>query len=106
VARPIVGFLVRDARGQILFGDNTFAAYHARQPELQPGDTFAASFRLQLPYFAVGEYSLAASIIDGTQADHMHVHWIEQAVRFRVLASPIRAGLVGIPMREIRVDLH
>ena len=63
-----------------------------------------ASFRFQMPYLSVGDYSLAPSIIEGIQSDHIHLQWIEDAMWLRAIESPIRRGLVGIPMKEVRLD--
>jgi lipopolysaccharide transport system ATP-binding protein len=104
VASPIIGFLIRDRLGQILFGDNTFLAHRAEPPPLQAGQSFEARFTFTLPYLAEGEYSVAPSIIEGTQAEHIHVHWIENAIWLRAVASPIRRGLVAVPMLEIALS--
>jgi lipopolysaccharide transport system ATP-binding protein len=104
LTQPIVGFLVRDRLGQNLFGDNTYLAYRAAPPVVEPGATLTSIFRFQFPYLPVGDYALAPSIIEGTQEDHVHLHWIEDALVIRVVASPIRRGLLGVPMKDIRIE--
>jgi lipopolysaccharide transport system ATP-binding protein len=104
LTRPIVGFILRDRLGQNLFGDNTHLSYWSDPPRVAPGETFTASFRFQMPYLAVGDYSLAPSIIEGIQTDHIHLQWIEDAMWLRAVESPIRRGLVGVPMKEVHLD--
>ena len=104
LTRPIVGFILRDRLGQNLAGDNTHLSYWSDPPRIAPGQAFTASFRFQMPYLAVGDYSLAPSIIEGIQSDHIHLQWIEDAIWLRVLESPIRRGIVGVPMKEIHLD--
>ena len=104
LTRPIVGFVLRDRLGQNLLGDNTHLSYWSNPPRVLPGEVFSASFRFQMTYLAVGDYSLAPSIIEGIQSDHIHLQWIEDAMWLRAIESPIRRGLVGIPMKEVRLD--
>ncbi len=104
LTRPIVGFILRDRLGQNLLGDNTHLSYWSNPPRVAAGQVFTASFRFQMPYLAIGDYSLAPSIIEGIQSDHIHLQWIEDAMWLRATQSPIRRGLVGVPMKEVRLD--
>ena len=104
LTRPIVGFILRDRRGQNIAGDNTHLSYWSDPPRVAPGQIFTARFQFQMPYLAVGDYSLAPSIIEGIQTDHIHLQWIEDAIWLHAVESPVRRGIVGVPMREIRLD--
>ncbi|HKX09478.1 MAG TPA: Wzt carbohydrate-binding domain-containing protein, partial [Stellaceae bacterium] len=104
LTRPIVGFILRDRQGQNIAGDNTHLSYWSDPPRVAPGQAFTASFRFQMPYLAAGDYSLAPSIIEGIQTDHVHLQWIEDAIWLHAVKSPIRRGIVGVPMKEIRLD--
>ncbi len=104
LTRPIVGFILRDRLGQNIAGDNTHLSYWSDPPRVEPGQSFTASFRFQMPYLALGDYSLAPSIIEGIQIDHIHLQWIEDAIWLHSVKSPIRRGIVGIAMKEIRLD--
>ena len=106
LTRPIVGFILRDRLGQSIAGDNTHLSYWSDPPRVGPGQAFTANFRFQMPYLAAGDYSLAPSIIEGIQSDHIHLQWIEDAIWLHSVASPIRRGIVGVPMKEIRLDAH
>lgn len=99
VHRPIVGFILRDALGQNLFGDNTWLAYRNRPRPMAPGDPFHAALRFRLPLLPLGSYAVAPSIIDGTQQNHVQLFWMEEALVLTVHESPIRTGMVGVPMR-------
>lgn len=98
LTRPILGFIFRDARGQNLFGDNTFVTTAEDPPRVEPGETMTAAFRFRFPYLPRGTYRLAPALIEGTQDDHVHLHWMEDAQTIRVLESPVEFGLVGVPM--------
>jgi lipopolysaccharide transport system ATP-binding protein len=103
--RPIVGFLLRDRLGQNVFGDNTFLTYRETPPSVGAGETFLARFRFQLPYLARGDYTLTVAITEGTQEDHIHIHWIEEAVTLSVRGGPVRRGIIGVPTSRITVEM-
>ena len=104
VKQPIVGFILRNERGENLAGDNTYLRYSNTSLRIAAGATFTARFHFQLPYLPAGEYRFAPAITEGTQADHVHLHWMENALALRVSRSPIRRGTVGVPMLEIEIS--
>ena len=104
VAKPIVGYILRTARGEQLAGDNTYLRYRDTPLPLAAGDAFTARFRMRLPYLPVGVYRFALSIIEGTQSGRVHLHWMEDALELRVSHSPVRRGAVGVPMLDIRLE--
>ena len=104
MAEPIVGFLLRDRLGQNVFGDSTYIACKDRPRGMHGGDDFLAEFIFQLPFLARGEYSLTVAITEGTQADHTHVHWIEEALQLSVNESPILHGLIGVPAFAVELE--
>lgn len=104
LARPILGFYVKDRLGQYLFGDNTYLMYRDVDRSLEKGQRFHAMFRFQLPYLPTGDYSVIAAIAEGTPEDHALHHWIDDALFFRVHSSHIQRGLIGIPMLAIEFE--
>jgi len=100
VERPIIGFILRDDRGQNLFGDNTFMTTALSRNAIGSGQIATAIFRFHFPWLPVGRYQIAPSILDGTQQDHVHLHWMEESQRLTVTASPVTFGLVGVPLTE------
>ncbi|HEX4111436.1 MAG TPA: ABC transporter ATP-binding protein [Stellaceae bacterium] len=103
---PILGFMLRNALGQNVFGENTFAATRNADRRAAAGETVTAELRFQMPYLPAGQYALAPSIIDGTQQDHIHLHWLEEAVTIRVGESPVGRSVIGVPMLEIGFKLE
>lgn len=102
--RPIVGYILRNERAENLAGDNTYLRYRDAPLALASGDTFIARFRFQMPYLPVGLYRFAPSIIEGMQHDHVHLHWMEDALTLRVTESPIRRGAIGVAMLDVCVS--
>ena len=101
IACPIAGFYIKDRLGQNLFGDNTFLTYAASPVHVRAGETVIARFRFQLPYLPSGDYSINVAFAEGTQADHVQHHWMDEARFFKVSSSHVAKGLVGIPMLDI-----
>lgn len=101
---PIVGFFVRDRLGQNLFGDNTYLTYRDSPQIISAGTEFCASFEFQLPYLPTGDYSVVAALAEGTQEQHKHHHWIDEALIFRVHSSHVVRGLIGIPIQAIEIS--
>lgn len=98
---PIVGFLVKDRLGQTLFSDNTCISHAANPVPVSAGDTLEVRFTFQMPILPVGDYSIALSLAEGTQRDHVQHHWIHDAIVFKSCTSSACTGLVGIPMLDI-----
>lgn len=103
LARPIIGFLLRDRLGQNVFGDSTYLACRERSVFVRAGANFAAQFTFQMPFLARGNYALTVAITEGTQEDHVHIHWIEEAVSLMVSGGPVRHGIIGIPARNVSI---
>lgn len=103
--RPIIGFYVRDRRGQLVFGDNTFLSHSTRNLHVPVGSRFAAAFEFRVPYLAAGDYAVTAAIAEGTQEEHVQHHWVDEAIIFRVISADNVKGLVGIPMSAIHLNI-
>lgn len=102
--RPIIGFVVKDRLGQVLFGENTYLNYQDNPVYCETGDRLVAEFAFRMPRMPVGDYTITASIADGTQQEHVQHHWVFDALAFRSECSSASAGLVGLPMQDIRLQ--
>jgi lipopolysaccharide transport system ATP-binding protein len=99
---PIVGFLLKDRLGQILFGDNTFLT--CQDLTLKAGQAFVAEFNFVMPTLPRGQYSIALALAEGTQQDHVQHQWIHDALLIESHSSSESTGLVGIPMHHIALQ--
>ena len=105
ITRPIIGFMVKDRLGQSLFGDNTFLSYCDQYISVPERQSITTTFRFQLPYMPIGDYSVNVAISEGTQADHKQHHFFDDAFYFKVLSTHIARGLVGVPMLDINMTI-
>jgi lipopolysaccharide transport system ATP-binding protein len=103
---PIVGFQVKDRLGQTLFGDNSYLTYLDRPLQCEPGCVLETRFRFEMPILPYGDYSIATAVATGTQQEHVQHHWIHDAVIFKSESTSASAGLVGIPMRSIKMEIE
>jgi lipopolysaccharide transport system ATP-binding protein len=101
---PIVGFFIKDRRGQTLFGDNTFLSYQDQQVACAPGSALQARFTFAMPRLPPGDYSVNVAVANGTQESHVQHHWVHDAVIFKSERSSAITGLIGIPMQDINLQ--
>jgi lipopolysaccharide transport system ATP-binding protein len=98
---PIIGFVVKDRLGQVLFGDNTFEHCRATATDVGPGQELEARFTFEAPGLAPGDYAISVAIADGTQLQHIQHHWVHDALVFRSVNRWLPTGLLGLPMRRV-----
>ena len=101
---PIIGFTVKDSRGQALFGDNTYLSYSDYPLFYEAGSCIEAEFCFLMPILPAGDYSVGVAIANGSQQTHIQHHWVHDAISFKSEASSVATGLIGIPMLDIKLD--
>ena len=104
LARPIVGFVVRDRLGQVLFGDNTYISHKDRPIAVDAGGRLKARFAFQMPLLPRGDYTISLAVADGTQLEHTQHCWLHDALGFKSHSTSVTTGLVGVPMRDIGLE--
>ena len=105
ISRPIVGFQFMDRLGQVIFADNTFLSYELNPQFLLKGHELIAQFQFRMPILPTGDYSIAVALADGSQAKHIQHHWLHDALMIRAHSSSICFGLIGIPMKNITLEV-
>jgi lipopolysaccharide transport system ATP-binding protein len=105
VEKIIVGFFIKDRLGQTLFGDNTYLTYIDQPISIKANNYLIAKFSFNMPIFPVGNYSICAAVAEGNQNEHIQHHWLHDAIIFESHSSSVSTGLIGVPMKEISIDL-
>lgn len=96
---PVLGYVVRDRAGRVLFSDNSWLVFGEQGPGcIEAGKTFVTRFRVHFPYLPAGEYAVGAAIADGKPGDFIQHHRVDDALLFRVPNSHLVEGIVGVPM--------
>lgn len=106
LSRPIVGFQFKDRLGQVIFADNTYLAYRDNPQPVNKSEELVVSFEFRFPVLPPGDYSITVAIADGSQENHVQHDWRHDALIVRVHASSICHGLVGIPMKNITLEVQ
>jgi ABC-type polysaccharide/polyol phosphate transport system ATPase subunit len=86
LASPILGFLVRNAKGETIFGSNSARENHPL-PAMKPLESLEATFHLTMPRLSPGKYSVSVAIADGSLAEYDTCDYIEDAASFEVPSS-------------------
>ncbi|KLV10967.1 ABC transporter ATP-binding protein [Photobacterium ganghwense] len=105
IKNPIVGFSIRDKLGQPVFGDNTFLHTISDNLLCNAGNKIVVDFDFQMPVLLNGDYSVTVAVADGDQNNHVQHHWINDALLFKSTATSASTGLVGIPMKNIKINI-
>lgn len=101
ITEPIAGFFIKDRLGQTLFGENTYLTYQDNPLSFANQNRVSAEFTFVMPILPPGDYSICASLAEGTQEDHIQHHWIHDALVFKSHSKSMSTGLVGIPMLDV-----
>jgi len=102
---PIVGFMLKDRLGQVLFADNTYLTHHGGLwAEPAPPGELVAEFEFRMPVLPLGDYFIDVSIAQGTQNEHVQLHWVHEARLLQSRTTSVCTGLVGVPMRRISLQ--
>ncbi|MGD9947275.1 MAG: ABC transporter ATP-binding protein [Desulfobulbus sp.] len=99
-AEPLVGFLVRDRLGQVVFGANS-ANTLTSPTNLAKGQRILARFTFVMPRLQQGEYSVSAAIGQGNLEEHIHHQWRHDALIINCVPSEQCFGMMGAEITNI-----
>jgi ABC-type polysaccharide/polyol phosphate transport system ATPase subunit len=102
LSAPIAGFLVRNRKGESIFGTNSARENHPLAP-LEPGDDRAIDFRITMPRLASGTYSVSAAVSDGSIGEFEVCDYIEDAVTFDVANARSVSGYMELPCSSVAI---
>lgn len=105
LARPIVGFYVKDRLGQLLFGDNTHVSTLGKPAAMRPGEKGRARFEFEMPRLKAGDYFITIGIADGGKDEHAIQHWVHEALVLKSLCQSWSIGILGLPMTNIELKV-
>jgi ABC-type polysaccharide/polyol phosphate transport system ATPase subunit len=106
VDSPIAGFLVRNSRGENIFGSNT-ARENYPLPPLAAGEKHTVDFHWTAPDLAPGKYHVSLAIADGDVREFTLCDYVEDAIEVNTAARPAVQGGTGyFQLQCARVALH
>jgi len=86
MASPIVGFLVRNHRGENIFGSNT-ARENYPLPTMTSGDAQNVDFHWSVPGLAPGAYRISLAVADGNIEEFQMCDYVEDAIELKAAAN-------------------
>lgn len=76
---PIVGFLVRNQKGETIFGSNTGRENYPL-PDMAPGDVHTIDFHWNMPALTGGKYLISVAVSEGTIEQFTVCDYVEDAI--------------------------
>ena len=104
IARPIVGFLVKNGLGLIVFGFNTEQNSLARLEPLEAGERKIVSLSFSWPAIQGGTYSITIGIAEGTTSEHVQHHLIPNALIVESEQQSDFSGMIDVSKK--RCDIY
>ncbi len=98
VARPILGFTLRDRFGIDISASNTTYA-GAALPAARKGQIYTSDFEIDMPQMSAGSYSIAPAVADGGLQRHEMCDWIDNALVFTLRADELVYGNLKMDVR-------
>jgi lipopolysaccharide transport system ATP-binding protein len=104
VSFPIVGFVLRNARGETIFGSNT-AREDCPVPALAAGQITTINFHWTMPTLTPGSYHISLAITDGSLEDFKVCDYIENALTVEVAARETTApGYIELRCAKVAIS--
>jgi lipopolysaccharide transport system ATP-binding protein len=100
VARPILGFTLRDRLGVEISACNTSYAGSAL-PAARKSQIYTSDFVIRLPHMSSGSYSIAPAVAEGDVLKHDMCDWIDNALIFSLLSDELIYGMLKMDV-EVR----
>ena len=103
----ICGFIMKNEKGLTLLGDNTENSLMSKEKVIATeGSRIKATFIFTMPLLPVGNYAITVSVAEGNQSNHRILKWRNDAILLESLYSGVAAGLAGVPMHTIKMEVN
>ncbi len=99
---PIAGFLIRNAKGETIFGSNTLRENYP-MPSMQPGDVDTVDFHWTMPDLTPGRYFISVAISEGTLDEFGVCDYVEDAVALQA-GGPDAGGYMRLRCLSVAVE--
>lgn len=103
IQEALVGFIVRDRIGQIVFGENTGSQISA-DFRIPANGTFEVAFEFEIPHIQTGKYVISAAVGQGTQNAHVHHHWRHDAAMFECVNEGRCFGVISLAVTGTKIS--
>jgi ABC-type polysaccharide/polyol phosphate transport system ATPase subunit len=101
---PIAGFLVRNAKGETIFGSNTLRENYP-MPAMQPGDIDTVDFHWSMPELTPGRYFISVALSEGAIDEFSVCDYVEDAVPLEAVSAEA-TGYLKLRCSSVTVERH
>jgi len=84
IENPIVGFIVKDEKGNSIFGMNSYVL-GIELGKFVKGECIISNFGFEFPLLKNGNYVFSPAIAEGTQDNHVQHHWVHDGYVVQVV---------------------
>jgi len=103
IARPNIGFMIRNHLGIDFAGSNTSRDGY-ELPPMKKGEIYTVDFHLHLPVLYPGHFSFSPAIADGTLVEYRTCDWIDNALTLQMDAAT--GPVYGVVHMPCKIDLN
>ncbi len=105
VESPILGFLVRNGKGENIFASNT-ARENYPVPPMPAGETHTIDFHWTAPELAPGIYSVSVAVADGDLERYVMCDYLEDAIPMTVGGGDAARGYFRLHCADVAIHRH
>lgn len=106
LADLILGFMMKDRLGQVIFVQNTLRSRVLENVQAPTGAIIEARFSFRVPLLTRGDYGLGAAIACGTQDVHIMQHFLHEVLVIHVETPGHLGGLLTVPLVETQATVR
>lgn len=97
----LVGFSVKNKRGQIIFEENISEFFKDQLPSAMRGDVLKFCFKFRLPLLMSGDYVVDLAVAQGNQDSHIQQQWIYDAIQVTIHTEIPVYGVLALETRNV-----
>lgn len=99
----IIGFQLKNRRGQALLAQNSYMAYCLEHVAANPNEVVKGVFAFRSPILPRGSYTVDVAIADGVPPNVTQLQWLHDAFSLESHTSSVVGGLVGLVCDSIEL---
>jgi len=99
---PIAGFLVRNEKGETVFGSNSGRENYPL-PAMDAGEIHCVEFHWTMPELSRGRYFISIAVSDGTLGEFGVCDYVEDAIEFETGSLDV-TGYMRLPCSGVLID--
>ncbi len=100
----LIGFNIKDKLGQKVIEENNSTYNETSRIDVKTGSIIKVAFEYKLPFMKTGKYFMDLAVAEGTQANHMSLLWLYDAIEMEFSPSIEVYGLVSTGLKNFFLE--